>query len=253
MEPVNNRRLKGTGTGETSWHVSSWLERIPRTDVGGIVVGSKRLVVVAPHPDDEVLGCGGLIRLAHAHGVDVLVISVSDGEHCYPDHAYWTPERLRLARRRELHDALVSLGLKRPAIVTLEIADGGVCEATGTVANMLHAHLRNDDLVLATWDRDGHPDHEGASIAARQAAGSVGCRLLQYPVWGWHWASPDSPELKTLQPLRLELDAATLSAKQDAIACFATQIGTSIPPVDEPILPGHVLERFARPFEVFFQ
>lgn len=253
MEPVNNRGLKGPGTGESRWQASRWFEQIPRIDVGGIVAGAKRLVVVAPHPDDEVLGCGGLMRQAHANALDVLVVSVSDGEHCYPGHPYWTPERLRPTRRQELADALAALGLRDPSTVALEMPDGGLCEAADIVAQMLGAQLRSDDLVLVTWERDGHPDHEGASIAARRAAASIGCRFLQYPVWGWHWASPDSPELDALRPLRLDLDAQTRHAKQQAIACFATQTGTCAPGIVDPILPAHVLERFARPFEVFFR
>ena len=41
----------------------------------------ERLVIVAPHPDDEVLGCGGLIQQAVAAGADVRVIYLTNGDH----------------------------------------------------------------------------------------------------------------------------------------------------------------------------
>jgi LmbE family N-acetylglucosaminyl deacetylase len=69
-------------------------------------------VVVAPHPDDEILGCGGLLRHAAEQGMEVRVVAVTDGEACYPDEHWWTPERLRSARRAELAAALGELGIR---------------------------------------------------------------------------------------------------------------------------------------------
>ena len=81
MAVVDPQRLiQGTGTPESAWQV--WLPS------GGIATGalheclprSARLVVVAPHPDDDVLACGGLMAMHRAQGGDISVIGVTDGE-----------------------------------------------------------------------------------------------------------------------------------------------------------------------------
>ena len=40
-----------------------------------------RLLIVAPHPDDEILGTGGLIQQAIAVGADVRVVYLTNGDH----------------------------------------------------------------------------------------------------------------------------------------------------------------------------
>ncbi len=59
------------------------------------------ILVVSPHPDDEVLGAGGLIHCAAQAGRQVAVVSITDGEAAYSD---W--QELAKIRRREVRDAL---------------------------------------------------------------------------------------------------------------------------------------------------
>src|SRR4029079_2768884 len=56
------------------------------------------LVVVAPHPDDESLGCGGLIAAATADGIPVRIVVVSDGAGSHPNSVAYPPAPLRLLR-----------------------------------------------------------------------------------------------------------------------------------------------------------
>jgi len=249
---VSAHRIVGAGTAEWRWLRSSWLRRMPRAEAGELLAGVRRLVVVAPHPDDEVLGCGGLMALAVAAGRELQVVSVSDGEACCPGDPYWTPPRLRAARRQELRAALAVLGLAATGTVTLGMRDGRIRQAEAELARRLAESLREDDLLLVTWGQDGHPDHEACSRAARAAARARGCRRLEYPVWGWHWAAPSAPELAHVRPLRLDLPAEVRARKRRAIACFATQTGECRPAIAAPVLPPAVRRRFERPFEVFF-
>ncbi len=253
MDALNARAIVGTGTSEAEWQASGVLERMADTSFAQLLDGATRVVVVSPHPDDEVLGCGGLLAHAAASGVPVLVVAVTDGEHCYPQHPLWTPERLRAARAEELHRALATLGVDADCVLRLSMDDGGVTGLEDALALILADALRPTDLLLAPWCRDGHPDHEATLVAARIAAADTGCRLLQYPVWAWHWMRPEHDDWRSPALLRLPLDGDALRRKTAALACFDTQTGSGHPEIDSPVLPPHVVQRFTRSCEVFFR
>lgn len=243
-------RIEGRGTPETDWQRCAWLEALPSVAPETVLLGARRLVVVSPHPDDEVLGCGGLMQAALAHGCAVQVVSVTDGEACYLDHPRWPQPRLRDARRRELASAMRALGMDATHVSTLGLPDGAVARHEADLAAHLGARLVAGDMVVAPWVHDAHPDHEAVGRAARAAATSCGARLLQYPVWAWHWLDPAAPVGPWPDAQRISLCAGSQARKQEAMAAFATQTG-EVGDLDcEPILPEHVLARFRRPYEV---
>jgi len=86
---------------------------------------AKPMLIVAPHPDDETLGAGGLIAFQVARDVPVTVAAVTDGERAYPDES-----GLAELRRREQTEALVRLGVPPENIVRFGLPDGNVtaCE-----------------------------------------------------------------------------------------------------------------------------
>jgi len=243
--------IHGQGSDERAWEHCDWLWQQPETALAELCAGVRRLVVVAPHPDDEVLACGGLLCAAAGIGLEVQVVAVTDGEACYPGERWWTPQRLRQARREELRDALGALSIDAGAIVHLGIADGGVTDHEAGLEDWLWQTLSEDDLVLAPWRFDGHPDHEAAGRAAWRAARAVGCRRLEYPVWGWHWLDPGCAHMAWEQPKLLDISAVA-AHKREAIAQFRTQTGDVSRLHAEPILPAHVLTRFYRNHEVYF-
>jgi LmbE family N-acetylglucosaminyl deacetylase len=253
VDPVSRRGglIEGGGTSEAAWMASHRLRALPATGLPELTGGATRLVVVAPHPDDEVLGCGGLIALAVAAGLAVVVVALTDGEAAYPDDPHWTGARLAPARRAELALACAELGVAPASIVHAGLADGGLCAALERAVDLLAGIVRAGDGVLVTWSGDGHPDHEAAADAVLRACARAGARCIQYPIWAWHWCDPQQARFLTGQAARLQLPPAVLAAKQRALACFATQTGQCTPAPLQPILPAHVLARFSRNFEVY--
>ena len=69
-------------------------------------------IVVAPHPDDESLACGGLIADACRQGLRGKVVIVSDGAGSHPNSKAYPPDRLRALREEEARRAGAELGLK---------------------------------------------------------------------------------------------------------------------------------------------
>lgn len=244
------RVIAGNGNSEAHWQQSGWLQTLPEQRVAELLAGIDRLVVVSPHPDDEVLACGGLMANAHALGRPVLVVSVTDGEACYPDQPAWPPTRLRQARQQELERALAVLGLVNVERHAWHIDDGAVAQSEAVLRDRLQVLLRTGDLLLAPWRLDAHPDHEAVGRACVQAAAARGCALREFPVWGWHWLDPQAAVTVWAAAARYRLSPLLRQRKRAAIAQFATQTG-AVPGLDcAPILPATVLQRFQRDYEV---
>jgi LmbE family N-acetylglucosaminyl deacetylase len=204
-------------------------------------------LVVAPHPDDEILGVAGLMALLGRADL----AAVTDGEASHPHSTVHTAAGLATIRRAETAEALTRLGLGRAAVHRLGQPDGGIDE--DEVARQLTALLSPGRWCLATWRGDGHPDHEAVGRAAARACAGTGARLLEYPIWMWHWARPGDPDVPWERARRIDLTPAAAAAKAAAIAAFPSQVAALGPAeADAAILPPHVLERFARPFETVF-
>ncbi|XVV16952.1 PIG-L deacetylase family protein [Actinoplanes sp. CA-131856] len=234
--------IAGAGTAEATWRAWPAMAEWP---VLALEPGSRPPVVVAPHPDDEILGVAGLMATLG----DVGLVAVTDGEASHPGSAVHTPERLAAIRREETAEAMARLGLGESTVVRLGQPDGGVDEAalTGALAQLLGP----DQWCLATWRGDGHPDHEAVGRAAAEACARTGARLLEYPIWTWHWASPGDARVPWERARRVPLTPEVMAAKRAAIEAFPSQIHPLGPePADAAILPPYVLARFARPFEV---
>ena len=100
-------------------------------DVGGL---GSRVMVVAPHPDDEGLATASLIKRCLSGGKDVLVVLVTCGDGSKKDAERFlkvpdaSPEDLRrlgLERSRETRNAMDELGLPRDRLIFLGYPDGG--------------------------------------------------------------------------------------------------------------------------------
>jgi LmbE family N-acetylglucosaminyl deacetylase len=113
------------------------------------------LLIVSPHPDDEVLGAGGLIHTWKILGRSVTVVSLTDGEAAYPQY-----RRLGQIRREELKEALQVLSEHPVLVVRLGIPDGRVADYGSKLRSAVFSLLDPDTTVLVPYEQDGHPDHD---------------------------------------------------------------------------------------------
>lgn len=243
-----------SGTPLSEWQNSTALRGALAVTVEELVPPGTRLVVLAPHPDDEILTCGGLLAAMLERQDDVQLISVTDGEGSHPGSAQWPTSRLRIARQRESECALASLGFDVPRLTwqRLGIADGQVAEHAESLIALLSEDLRSTDVLLTTWRHDGHCDHEAVGHCAAQAAANAGATLLEVPVWAWHWAEPNDPRIPWDRARKLSLDDDQRMRKRRAINAHLSQLqpdsSTGAPPVLDPV----TLERLLQPFELVF-
>jgi LmbE family N-acetylglucosaminyl deacetylase len=238
--------IEGTGTDEARWQ--QWLLARACPPLDAELMPGRRVVVLAAHPDDEVLGVGGLLAAARAAGGEVVALWASDGEASHPGSAAISRARLAALRREESRRALARLGVEPLEVLHLGLPDGAVADHADRLREAVANLVRDDDVVVAPWRDDAHPDHE----AVGRVAAEVAATLLEYPIWMWHWAVPDDPRVPWS---RLRAVAVPdVAAKAAAIDAFDTQVRPIGPkPADAAVLPPHVVAHFRRPFEVVFQ
>jgi LmbE family N-acetylglucosaminyl deacetylase len=169
-----------------------------------------RVLVLAPHPDDEALGCGGAIALHRARGDAVEVAFVTAGER-----GDWAGEgsAAALVERREAEAgrALAVLGVD--AWQSWRLADRGVVADDALVRRIAAAiDAFEATLVYAPSPLEPHPDHRAVADALRAAVRGRDLRIAWTEV-GW-----------PLPPNTLVDVSAVWERKQAAIRCYASQL-----------------------------
>ena len=84
------------------------------------------VLVVAPRPDDETLGCGGAIALLRSRRCQVSVLVISDGTMSHPRSRKYPPSVLQQLRQKETLDALKILGVDPTTVTFLRLPDGTI-------------------------------------------------------------------------------------------------------------------------------
>ncbi|CAM3132432.1 acetylglucosaminylphosphatidylinositol deacetylase [Pseudomonas floridensis] len=251
---VVNEDESGRGTPLQAWNASKKLGAVAAITADLLVPPNCRAVIIAPHPDDEVLGCGGLMRQLAQLEREILLISVTDGTASHPGSTLWPVQRLSVIRPQESADALnrLDIPLERLEWLRAGLQDGGVAADEEALVVLLEQHLCATDVVFATWSRDGHGDHEAVGRAAAKACQHTSAQLHEVPVWAWHWADPEDERLPWDRARKVLLDPETIARKRDAAHAFASQLQGDPGIGLSPVLPAGVLERLLQPFEVVF-
>ena len=222
------------------------------------LLGQGGAVVLAPHPDDESLGCGALIASARAEGRPVKIIVLSDGTGSHPRSLRYPSHRLRSLREQEVRKAASSLGVRRQDVYCLALPDRHVPNCgpeAERVAAFIAEHMSKarSQALFATWRHDPHADHQAAYAIARKAIERLPeVRLFEYAIWGMtlplEATVPETP-----RGWRFDGTAAD-SRKQAAIACHRSQVSDFID--DDPNgfrLTPDMLAHFAGGEEIFFE
>ncbi|HKO56136.1 MAG TPA: PIG-L family deacetylase [Thermoanaerobaculia bacterium] len=188
-----------------------------------------RLLVIAPHPDDEAIPVAGLIQRALAGGGRVRVVYLTDGEHnIWPQRVLLRRWRIRAEdlaawgalRRREALASLRILGAREEDAAFLGFPDAqlsmlariGDTRVTSALAAIATAFAPT--LIISPSCFDLHGDHRAGALFAHRAAGQT--PILTYMVHG------DGPpeRLAAIVPLTEAMQA----KKRDAVMCHASQL-----------------------------
>jgi LmbE family N-acetylglucosaminyl deacetylase len=149
------------------------------------------ILVVAPHPDDETLGCGGLIALATEAGIEVHTLFVTDGSASHPASQTHPPDVMAEIRAAEAEEALKRLGAEHQPRSFLKLRDGRLPppgkhayrDAVDIVSELVSGSRFK--TVVVPWRRDPHTDHRISWRIAMDAVRGNGMQvtLLEYQIW----------------------------------------------------------------------
>ena len=233
------------------------MQRFPFAPLAAIT-GNAPTLILAPHADDESLGCGGLIAAASAAGQPPYVLILTDGTGSHPGSLTYPAARLMAVRQQEARCAVAILGLATDRIGFLKLRDTaaptkGPAFDAAVAAILAIVESVGAATIAAPWQHDPHCDHFAAHCMAVAVAAQSGVRHLAYPVWGW--TLPADTVLDGPLPRGIRFDISVYAAvKQRAIAAHASQYSGLIQ--DDPKgfqLPPGLLEIFSRPYETYLQ
>ncbi len=237
-------------------------------------------VVIAPHPDDETLGCGGVIYKKIAAGAEVRFVFVTDGSASHKMEA--GPDALRRLRAEEALEAARRLGVGADRVTFLNIPDGRAADHLDEIAGELAARLRawRPECVFVVHCGDPPSDHRAAFAAVSDAIRAYGRPLtvFEYPVWYWyHWPwialSGDLPGmwrknlaqtlrtlagLRSLSRLNAIADVSDVTdVKREALGAHRSQTERPEGRADWPVLgdlgQGDFLARLTSDYEAFLR
>ena len=183
-------------------------------------------IVIAPHPDDEVLGCASVLRESAT-----TVVHLSDG---VPP---WTPgddvTALRRRRHRECEAAWETLGAHVKDVVEIGLRDLSVWRSVPDLTVALCDFLgtiESATVHVPAYQR-GHPDHDAAYVAALRVRSELSNRALRWRVYSLYGYAPDDslhfgqldrmsfPDVEVFGEGPQELDR-----KAAALMCFVRQL-----------------------------
>ncbi len=163
-------------------------------DLGGI---AGPVLVVAPHPDDESIGCGGLIATLRHRGIAVAIVIMTDGTGSQLNSPRYPAPRLAALRETEAREALSILNVDRRDVSFWRLGDRYV-PTRGDDLDRAVARARTElqgyasALLVVPGRTDAHGDHRATWAIWTRAAASLSKppRVLEYVVW----PGPERPQ-----------------------------------------------------------
>jgi LmbE family N-acetylglucosaminyl deacetylase len=222
-------------------------------------------LIIAPHPDDETLGCGGAIAILRQMNLPVKVAIISDGTKSHPNSRKYPPSALLDLREKESLAALKILGVDSQDITFFRFPDGNVpnlneakfndaIDLFQSYLNQFNGDKRFEATIFLPWRGDPHRDHRASwqLINAAIKKLEISPRLLEYPIWTWS-RQQTSDLFDSAKTWQLDISN-VLDLKLQAIAQYRSQISDLIDDDPEGFrLTPEVLKHFTQPYEIYLE
>lgn len=222
---------------------------------------NSRIVVFAPHPDDETLGCGGTIAKKINEGYEVSIVVLTDGRNAFLKlfglGSDPTPRELKEIRKEELKRASKILGVTEGSLFFLDFEDGMLKQNTSQAKEKVSEILsRNKPTeVYYTYEKDFNMDHRVTSHVVRDSIEELGLDTTGYQYSIAQKYPRVSPFLDSFSNLfrdnMIRVDISRfVPLKKKALREFKSQIEIVSHLQERPVMEN--AERFLKNHESFF-
>ena len=222
---------------------------------------NKHIIVFAPHPDDETLGCGGTIIKKIREGYDVIIVFITDGKYAFSKvlgiNSDPTPDELKQIRRIEALKATRILGVPNKNLHFLDFEDGAVEKAKRACEEKILKILRrySPEEVYFPSEKDYNIDHQVTSKIVSDSLRKLKLATKAYKYSITQKYSRIGPiKDKFLNLFKHNLIYSDISPflpqKRAAIEQYKSQITLISSKQDKPILTN--IKRFLKEKEVFY-
>lgn len=223
----------------------------------------KQIVVFAPHPDDETLGCGGTIAKRVKEGYDVLIFFMTDGRNAlsklFGISLNPSPSELKDIREEEAKRAMKILGVTEHNLIFLGIEDGRL-EESKSFAQKKILKLLDEKTLTETYfpsNKDENPDHRVTHEIVSSVTRDLNepCRNYRYVISRkYNRIGPWRDKILDLfKHNMIRLDTSEfLCLKKMALNEYKSQTTIMSIKQRKPVLDCNFLKRFLKKEEVFF-
>ena len=236
------------------WNSAPQLQHVPLISPASLLPPGARVVLIAPHPGDEVVMCGGLLQLLDKLGHPVQLLSITDGSASHPGSRRWSAQRLSVFRPQESVEALRRLGLPLHHLQWIRggFPDSALDEYETELTQFIARYLRPGDVLFSTWRNDGNVDHDAVGRASLLAAAQCQVPVYELAVRAWHWPAGEQARLPWHRARKIRLDTWAAARKSHATHAYASQLQGEPALGIKPSLPRAILERMRQPYEIVF-
>ena len=213
---------------------------------------SSRMIVFAPHPDDETLACGGTIVRKIQEGFDVHVVVMTDGRHSHDvalGLAEPSPETIAEIRAIEFSEATRVLGVNLSNLILLGFEDGKLREQMSEARERTVRILREVRPVeiYVPYRDDANEDHRTAYeiVAGSVREADLLPKMYEYSVWNGKLPRPG------LKVFVMDIHG-ELGRKMEAISKYKSQISKCFPKQEKAVLSEEFVNMFRSERETFY-
>jgi LmbE family N-acetylglucosaminyl deacetylase len=220
---------------------------------------SGSLLVIAPHMDDEILGCGGLMLL-HEDKRRLHCIYASDGTKSPAPLLPWqgAPDKdIAQIRERESGEALAEIGVPPENAILLGLPDGGLSRASGELRSRLEQDINRirPDFIFVPFRYDLHADHVAVHRAVRalKRDDRISGTVLEYFIYfRWRLVRGGDVRVRIPKARLMKVDITSVSSrKRRALSMYRSQTSIMYSWQESPILTDISIRQRCREPEYF--
>jgi LmbE family N-acetylglucosaminyl deacetylase len=221
------------------------------------------VIVFAPHPDDETLGCGGTIAKRISEDYEVFVVVMTDGRFALKDQGVLSdpsPEELKSIRKSEVLNASKTLGVKEQDLLCMDFEESSL-EANKDFAEAQVLDILKEKTpveVYFPYSKDSNPDHRATNKIVQSAIGKLGIKMTKFeysiiqPYARIGLLRDSLLNLFTHKMLHVDISR-FLDLKRAALAKHMSQVSIISSKQKQEVLSSFLINMHMKDYEVFYK